>query len=94
MRQRDNNKRDNNNIIIQITLFDKQGKYKPISTLVNVESIEWFRENKEKVKREGLQKICNQKMLSGKELMGLGYTRVKMRNYSLWKEIQEGRKKK
>ena len=91
---RDNKqKRDDNNnndyILIQITLFDVNNKYKPISTLVKIPNIQYYREHEDEVKRKGYQQICNQKYLTGKELLNLGYKRVKIRNYTLWKELQK-----
>jgi hypothetical protein len=75
---------DNNFITLQFTLFDVTGKYKPISTLVKVESMKWFREHYEEVKQNALQKICNQRRISGRELAKLGYSKLKIRNYDLW----------
>ena len=92
MRER-TNKQKKDNIIIQITLFDVTGKYKPISTLIEVESIDYYKEHSKEVKQKAIQKICNQRLLSGKELVKLGYTKIKVRNYTLWKQIQEGKKK-
>lgn len=85
-------KKDNNNIIIQVTLFDVTGKYKPISTLIEVESVEYYKKHSKECKQKAIQKICNQRYLSGKELVKLGYKKIKVRNYTLWKQIQEGRK--
>lgn len=79
-----NNKNNNKFITLQITLFDSTGKYKPISTLVKVESIKWFKEHQEEVKTQAIQQICNQRRLSGKELTKLGYTKLKIRNYDLY----------
>lgn len=92
MRETKNNK-EKNTITLQITLFDVEGKYKPISTLVEVESIEWYRKHSKEVKQRAYQKICNQRYLTGKELLKLGYKKVKVRNYTLWKQIQEGKRK-
>jgi len=93
MRERTNKqKKENNNIIIQVTLFDVTGKYKPISTLIEVESVEYYKEHSKECKQKAIQKICNQRYLSGKELVKLGYKKIKVRNYTLWKQIQEGRK--
>ena len=75
---------DKNFVTLQFTLFDINGKYKPISTLVKVESIKWFKEHQEEVKTKAIQQICNQRRLSGKELAKLGYTRLKVRNYTLY----------
>ena len=78
-----NKDKDNNFITLQFTLFDINGKYKPISTLVKVESIKWFKEHLQEVKIKAIQQICNQRRLSGKELAKLGYTKLKIRNYDL-----------
>lgn len=92
-----NNKdKENNFITLQITLFDVNGKYKPMSTLVKVESIRWFREHEQEVKTKAIQQICNKRRLSGKELAKLGYTRLKVRNYDLFlrsKQKKEEEKK-
>ena len=80
------NKQDDNNkfVTLQFTLFDSTGKYKPISTLVKVQSVKWFKENQEEVKTKAIQQICNQRRLTGKELVRLGYTKMKIRNYDLY----------
>lgn len=77
-------KEDKNFVTLQFTLFDINGRYKPISTLVKVESIKWFKEHQEEVKIKAIQQICNQRRLTGKELAKLGYTRLKVRNYTLY----------
>lgn len=97
MRERTKNKEkcnNDNNVIIQITLFDVNGKYKPISTLIEVESVEYYKQHSKECKERAFQKICNQRLLTGKELIKLGYTKVKVRNYTLWKQIQEGKKER
>ena len=78
------NNKDNNFITLQFTLFDVNGRYRPISTLVKVESLRWFKEHQEEVKTKAIQQICNQRRLSGKELAKLGYTKLKVRNYTLY----------
>lgn len=83
--------KNDKNITIQVTLFDETGKYKPISTLIQVESIEYYKAHRKECKEQAFQKICNKKLLTGKELIKLGYTKVKVRNYTLWKEMQEKR---
>lgn len=83
------NKESNNNIIIQVTLFDKDNKHKPISTLVDVESMEWYKHHSKEVKEIAIQKICNKRYMTGKELVELGYTIIKVRNYSLWLETNK-----
>ena len=85
-------KEQKNTITLQVTLFDITGKYKPISTLIEVESVEYYKEHSKEVKQKAIQKICNQRYLSGKELVKLGYKKIKVRNYTLWKQIQEKKK--
>lgn len=87
---KDNN--NNNFITLQFTLFDVTGKYKPISTLVKVESIKWFKEHQEEIKTKAIQQICNQRRLTGKELVKLGYTKLKIRNYDLYLATKEKKK--
>lgn len=97
MRERAKNKEkhnNDNNVIIQITLFDVNGRYKPISTLIEVENVEYYKQHSKECKEKAFQKICNQRLLTGKELIKLGYTKVKVRNYTLWKQIQEGKKER
>lgn len=82
-------KEDNNFITLQFTLFDVTGRYKPISTLVKVTSIKWFREHEQETKTKAIQQICNQRRLTGKELAKLGYTKLKVRNYTLYLKSRE-----
>ena len=79
-----NKDKNNNFVTLQFTLFDVNGRYKPISTLIKVESIKWFKEHQQEVKTKAIQQICNQRRLSGKELAKLGYVRLKVRNYDLF----------
>ena len=95
--KRDNNKRDkdnnkDNNIIIQVTLFDKENRHKPVSTLVEVESIEYFNNHSQEVKTRAIQKICLKRYWTGQDLKKYGYTSVKVRNYTLYQEIINGQK--
>lgn len=85
------NNKEENFITLQFTLYDTTGKYKPISILVKVESIVWFKEHKEEVKAKAIQQICNQRRLSGKELAKLGYGKLKVRNYSLYLKTKNRR---
>lgn len=85
-------KEKDNFVTLQFTLFDTTGKYRPISTLVKVESIKWFREHEQETKIKAIQQICNQRRLSGKELAKLGYTKLKVRNYDLFLKSKNRRK--
>ena len=85
-----NNNTINDSVVLQVTLFDTNNKHKPISTLIQVESLEFFNNNSKEVKTKAIQNICNKRLLSGKELVKLGYTRIKVRNYSLLQRIKRG----
>lgn len=86
-------KQNDNFITLQFTLFDVTGKFKPISTLVKVESIKWFKEHKEEIQTKAIQQICNQRRLTGKELAKLGYKKLKVRNYTLYLQVKENKRK-
>lgn len=81
-------------ITLQVTLFDAEGKYKPMSTLIDVESIEEYKKNPTMYKMKAIQKICNKRYLTGKELQKMGYTTIKVRNYTLYKEMLDKKKNK
>lgn len=92
MKEREN-KRDNNkenNIIIQVTLFDKQNKHKPVSALVEVESVKYYNDHAKEVQTKAIQKICNKRYWTGKDLKKYGYTSIKVRNYTLYQNILKG----
>ena len=89
-----NNNNNNNNIVIQITLFSTTGKYKPVSTLLEVESVAWYKEHARECKERAIRKICLQRNWTGKDLTNFGYTSLKVRNYTLWKEIQKRKEEK
>lgn len=79
-------------IELQVTLFDVKNEFKPISTLIKVESVEEYKKNPNFYKMQAVQKICNKRYISGKELQEMGYTRIKVRNYTLYKELKERKK--
>lgn len=66
---------------IQVTLFDKSGKYRPVSTLVKVKDIEEFEKDKERIKSEGIKKILIKRGWGRRELMKYNYLTCKMRVY-------------
>ena len=86
------NNNNNNNIIIQITLFSTTGKYKPISTLLEVESVAWYKEHAKECKEKAIRKICLQRDWTIRDLLYYGYTSLKVRNYTLWKKMIEQKK--
>ena len=66
---------------IQVTLFDKSGKYRPVSTLIKVKDIEEFEKDKERIKSEGIKKILIKRGWGRRELMKYNYLTCKMRVY-------------
>ncbi len=66
---------------IQVTLYDKQGRYKPVSALYKVESISWFQSHRKEVQIGGIIKICQKRGWDQKDLARYGYTTCKMRIY-------------
>ena len=65
----------------QVTLFDKSGKYRPVSTLVKIESDEDFNNNREKIKNTGIRKIMIQRNWTKRELIQYNYLTCKIRIY-------------
>lgn len=79
-------------IQLQVTLFDKEKRYKPISTLVKVESIEYFNTHKQEIKTEAIRQICAKRYWTFHNLKRFGYTQCKIRLYNkeqLEKEAKE-----
>lgn len=69
-------------IKMQVTLFDKENKYKPISTLIEVASIEEYNNNRQEYNKKAVQKIAAKRYLSVSELKRQGYTSLKTREYT------------
>jgi hypothetical protein len=67
---------------MQVTLFDKENKYKPISTLIEVASIEEYNNNRQEYNKRAVQKIAAKRYLSISELKRQGYTSLKTREYT------------
>lgn len=64
--------------IYQITLLQKENKYRPVSALVRRKEGMTL----EEVRKEGITKICNKRYWGKTELVKYGYTRVVMREYN------------
>lgn len=73
------------NKIYQITLLQKENKYKPVSALIRRKEGMTL----EDVKKEGIVKICNQRYWGKTDLQKYGYTRVVMREYNAEKIAKE-----
>lgn len=81
-------------IKMQLTIFDKEGHYKPISTIVEVESVNYYKANKSKIQSIAIQNICHNRCISFKELQKQGYTVIKAREYNKEKIAETNKKKK
>ena len=66
---------------LQITLFDKNKKFKPLSTLVDIPNIEYVEGHKKQLINKAYQQIASKKYMLSTELHNDGYTIVKMREY-------------
>lgn len=69
-------------IKMQVTLFDKENKYRPISTLIEVESVDEYNNNKQEYLHKAIGKIAAKRYLSIAELKKQGFTQVKAREYT------------
>lgn len=69
---------------VQITLFDKNKVYKPISTLleVDVKTYEEAQFKRGELINKAYQKIASKKYITSSELYDQGYTQAKMREYN------------
>lgn len=66
---------------LQVTLFATNGKYRPISTLINVENMEDYNKNKKKYQEKAILNICHSRRTTWKELVKNSYTGIKVREY-------------
>jgi hypothetical protein len=60
----------------QVTLMCDNGKYKPVSTIVEMDT-----KDVSTIKTKGIQKICAQRYWTKLNLKQYGYTKVKIRAY-------------
>ena len=58
------------------------------STLIQITLFD-VREHVKECKLTAIRKICLQRGWTGKQLLELGYKKIKARNYTLWKELQK-----
>ena len=80
-------------ITIQCTLFSVTNKYRPISTLLEVESIKYYNTHKQEVQQRAIDKIVVQRKTERWCLKRDGYTRMKVRVYDK-KKIEEEAKER
>jgi hypothetical protein len=60
----------------QVTLMCDNGKYKPVSTIVEMDT-----QDVPAIKTRGIQRICAQRYWTKLDLKNYGYTQVKIRIY-------------
>lgn len=70
---------------LQVTVFHKENKYKPMSTILEVESMDYYNEHKAEIQKRALQNIGHQRYLTPQEIIKNGYTLIKVREYDLEK---------
>lgn len=66
---------------LQVTLFAKNGKYKPMSTIINVKDMEDYINNKKNYQKEAILNICHSRHTTWKDLKKNSYTTLKVREY-------------
>lgn len=90
-------------IRLQVTLFDTNNKYKPISTTVNVESVEYYKQHTKETRQKAIEKICAKRYTTPKQLAKDGYNQIKVRVYqeqsktdkvAMLKELMQQREKR
>jgi len=80
-------------ITLQITLFDKENRYKPISTLIAVESVRYYNEHVKEIKEKGIIKICQKRGWTARELKKYNYLTCKVRVFNKIETTKERKDK-
>ena len=70
----------------QVTLTSVNGKYKPVSCIVNIEQAETadltqIKASKDEIVKKGIVKIAQKRYWTNADLKKFGYTKVKCRLY-------------
>ena len=80
-------------IQIQLTLYSESGKYRPMSTIVEVESIAYYNAHKQEILNRAIQRISVQRKMDIWVMKKYGYTKLKARVYDKEKIEQENKEK-
>ena len=67
---------------LQVTLFDSDNKHKPISTIVEVESMEYYENNKKKVQKRALENLCAARYVGPRWIVDNHYNKIAVRIYN------------
>ena len=79
-------------IRLQVTLFDANNKYKPISTTVEVESVDYYKQHQQQTRQRAIEKICAKRYTTPKQLAKDGYNQIKVRVYQEQGKIKADKK--
>lgn len=75
---------------LQVTLFDKNKKYKPMSTIIKgLDSMDYYTQHKGEVLKRAIENICHQRKTDYSTLKRNGYTQFKVREYDIEKIKQQ-----
>lgn len=80
-------------MMIQFTLFSEGNKYKPMSTVLEVASVEEYKARPQEYKNKAISKICVQRKTEPFYLKKYGYTRMKVRVFDKDKIEQENKER-
>ena len=61
----------------QVTIYNAENKYRPISTIIDLNT-----DDKKTIINEGVKKICVKRFWTGADLKKWGYTQAKYRKYT------------
>ena len=73
---------------VQISLFSNKG-YKPISTIVTIDSVEEWNKNKSQIKMKAVATMCAKRRLTRADLEKYGYNEIRSRQYDKEKIAKE-----
>jgi len=68
-------------MLLQFTLFCKTGQYKPMSTVIDVVSVEDYKNHKTEYQQRAVAKICSTRKMTTWSLKQNGYSIIKVRPY-------------
>lgn len=74
---------------LQFTLFCTTGQYKPISTLIQVDSVSEYNNNYKEYREKAIRKIAQQRYWTNADLTRYHYTKLKVRVYDKEKIARE-----
>lgn len=80
-------------IQVQLTLYSESGKYRPMSTIVEVESIAYYNTHKQEIQNRAIQRISVQRKMDIWVMKKYGYTKLKARVYDKEKIEQENKER-